>query len=56
MIRESAGRLTLTVDRELILFLEEYAWRHHMTKSDVISLFIESLQGMQEGGAANGQN
>lgn len=48
MRRATASRLTLTIDNELLEFLDSYAWDHRCTKSDLITMFIEALKEGQD--------
>ena len=43
MRRAGAMRLSVTMDIELVEWLDEYAWGHHQTKSTVIEDLVKAL-------------
>lgn len=43
MRRQGAMRLSVTIDTELVEWLDEYAWSHHQTKSAVIEDLVKAL-------------
>lgn len=49
MRRQSADRLAITMDKELIKWLDEYAWSQKKTKSEVVCELVEELRNLYEG-------
>ncbi|HAE24327.1 MAG TPA: hypothetical protein DCG33_03210 [Prevotellaceae bacterium] len=47
MRRETAIRLSITIDRELAQWLDQYAYREHVTKSIVIEELVEALRALE---------
>lgn len=43
MRRQGAMRLSVTIDTDLVEWLDEYAWSHHQTKSAVIEDLVKAL-------------
>ena len=49
MRRQSADRLAITMDKELIKWLDDYAWSQKKTKSEVVCELVEELRNLYEG-------
>ena len=47
MRRETAIRLSITIDRELAQWLDQYAYRERATKSIVIEELVEALRALE---------
>lgn len=43
MRRQGAMRLSITIDTDLVEWLDDYAWSHHVTKSAVIEDLVKAL-------------
>lgn len=43
MRRQGAMRLSITIDKDLVEWLDQYAWGTHQTKSAVIEELIKAL-------------
>lgn len=43
MRREGAMRLSITIDKDLVEWLDQYAWGTHQTKSAVIEELVKAL-------------
>lgn len=43
MRRQGAMRLSVTIETDLVEWLDDYAWSHHNTKSAVIEELVKAL-------------
>lgn len=53
MRKDGNERLTVTIDQELLHWLQIYCIEHRMTKSEIITSFVESLREEVEQNGSN---